>query len=155
MGGRYPNHVTALTGNKVLDFIKWVPPNGGSRTDIPKEHWLECHLKHEGHKDVYGRLAWDQPANTITSGCTNPSKGRFVHPEQHRALTFREAAALQGFPDDFVFCGQRIAEQIGNAVPPPLAQAIAEALIKRFLVQSSPTDIHIAAEVGIAHIAGA
>lgn len=127
-GGKYPNHVAAETGPKVLTFIKAVPQDGGSRTDIPKESWLACHKKHDGHKDTYGRLHWDEPSNTITSGCTNPSKGRFVHPEQDRALTPREAAALQGFPDSFVFHAHSIPAQIGNAVPPPLANAIAEAI---------------------------
>jgi DNA (cytosine-5)-methyltransferase 1 len=64
-----------------------------------------CHLSFNGFRDVYGRLSWDKPANTLTSGYTNPSKGRFVHPEQNRYLTPREAAALQGFPDNFIFEG--------------------------------------------------
>lgn len=132
-GGRFANHVAPATGPKVLEFIERVPPNGGSRTDVAEEYWLACHRGHDGHRDVYGRLAWDRPSNTITSGCTNPSKGRFVHPEQHRALTAREAAALQGFPDTFVFHGARIAWQIGNAVPPPLASAIATALRNQLL----------------------
>ncbi len=126
--GTYPNHIASKTGEKVLEFIRQVPPNGGSRTDVVEEHWLRCHIEHRGHKDVYGRVAWDRPANTITSGCTNPSKGRFVHPEQDRAITPREAAALQGFPDSFVFEGRSIPSQIGNAVPPPLAGAIASSI---------------------------
>jgi len=126
--GQFANHVAPATGRKVLEFIERVPPDGGSRTDVPEDYWLSCHRGHDGHRDTYGRLAWDRPSNTITSGCTNPSKGRFVHPEQDRALTAREAAALQGFPDTFVFYGARVAWQIGNAVPPPLASAIAAAL---------------------------
>lgn len=138
--GRYPNHIAPLTGEDVLNFIRRVPHDGGSRTDVPSEHWLRCHHNHKGHKDVYGRLRWDDVANTITSGCTNPSRGRFVHPEQNRALTPREAAKLQGFPDDFIFYGGLIAQQIGNAVPPPLARAIAESLKKQL-------DINVSAEV--------
>lgn len=122
--GRYPKHIAPRTGARVLTFLDRVPRNGGSRRDVPRRYWLECHVKHDGHRDVYGRLAWDFPANTITSGCTNPSKGRFVHPTQNRALTFREAALLQSFPDTFVFKGCWIDRQIGNAVPPLLAYAI-------------------------------
>jgi DNA (cytosine-5)-methyltransferase 1 len=66
----------------------------------------------------------------MTTGCTNPSKGRFVHPEQDRAFTPREAAALQGFPDDFLFEDINVGRQIGNAVPPPLARAFAECILE-------------------------
>lgn len=131
--GKYPNHVAANTGSSVLSFIKMVPANGGSRTDVEEQRWLDCHKNHNGHKDVYGRIAWDRPANTITTGCTNPSKGRFVHPSQDRAITAREAAVLQGFPPDYRFYGYKHAEQIGNAVPPPLAYAIANVLRDRIV----------------------
>ncbi len=133
--GKYPNHIAPSTGEKVLAFIGMVPKDGGSREAVPERFWLKCHISYRGHKDVYGRMAWDRPSNTITSGCTNPSRGRFVHPEQDRALTHREAAALQGFPDWFVFHGKRVAEQIGNAVPPPLAFAISVALKERILAE--------------------
>lgn len=127
--GKYPNHIApSIVEPRVLEFIRMVPRDGGSRKDVDKRFWLPCHLSHEGHADVYGRLAWHRQANTITAGCTNLSKGRFVHPEQDRSLTPREAAALQGFPDTFVFCGVNVASQIGNAVPPPLAYAIATPL---------------------------
>jgi len=127
--GKYPNHVApAITEARVLEFIRLVPHDGGSRKDVERRFWLPCHLSHEGHVDVYGRLAWYRPANTITAGCANLSKGRFVHPEQDRSLTTREAAALQGFPDTYIFYGGEIASQIGNAVPPPLAYAIATLL---------------------------
>lgn len=131
IGGKYPNHIAPATGYKVLAFIEKVPKDGGSRKDVQKKYWLPCHHSHDGHADVYGRMSWDRPSNTITTGCNNISKGRFVHPEQDRALSYREAAALQGFPDSFVFCGKKVSTQIGNAVPPPLAYAIAVALIKQ------------------------
>jgi DNA (cytosine-5)-methyltransferase 1 len=145
--GKYPNHIASRTGERVLEFIKKVPKDGGSRSEVPSESWLKCHVTHDGHKDVYGRLAWDRPANTITSGCNNPSKGRFVHPNQDRALTPREAAALQGFSDSFVFYGKRIATQIGNAVPPPLAYALAQALKEQIQAQL-PESKCIAREAG-------
>lgn len=131
--GKYPNHIAPKTTQRIVEFIRLVPKNGGSRTDIPKEFWLKCHLSHKGHSDVYGRAAWNRPSNTITAGCLNPSKGRFIHPEQDRAFTPREVAALQGFPDDFVFYGKCLQVQIGNAVPPPLAKAIAQELKHRLL----------------------
>ena len=134
----YPNHIAPKTGKRVLSFLRMVPQDGGSRRQVPREHWLACHLREpedgkarNGYSDVYGRLAWDKPAGTMTTGCTNPSKGRFAHPDQDRAITAREAAALQGFPLDFVFYGGDQATQIGNAVPPPLAQAIATSLKER------------------------
>lgn len=128
----YPhNHVAAAIGPGVLDFIRRVPKDGGGRTEVPREYWLSCHLKHHGHADVYGRCAWDRPANTLTAGCVNVSKGRFVHPEQDRSLTYREAALLQGFPVFYLFMGDKIGTQIGNAVPPPLARAVALSILER------------------------
>ncbi|MDL1924317.1 DNA cytosine methyltransferase [Chloroflexi bacterium CFX3] len=129
------NHSARSLGERVLSFIKRVPKDGGSRRDVPQQYWLECHKKDDcGHADVYGRLALDLPSVVITSGCTNVSKGRFVHPTQDRGISFREAARLQSFPDDFIFEGHSddVARQIGNAVPPLLAQAIADA-IKQWL----------------------
>jgi DNA (cytosine-5)-methyltransferase 1 len=81
-------------------------------------------------------MAWDEPAPTLTSGCTNPSKGRFLHPVQHRAITLREAALLQTFPKSYKFPLEQgrgwVALMIGNALPPEMvrrqALAIAEAL---------------------------
>lgn len=95
----------------------------GSREDAGEKHRLKCHSNgYEGHKDVYGRIIIDQPSNTITAGCNNPSKGRFVHPWLNHGITLRHAARLQSFPDDFIFCGSATnqAKQIGNAVPPKL-----------------------------------
>ena len=112
---------------KVIELIRRIPKNGGSRTDLPEEDQLECHKRCNGFKDVYGRMAWDEPAPTITSGCFNPSKGRFLHPEEDRAITMREAALLQGFPRRYKFlCTDNksaIAWMIGNALPPPFIAA--------------------------------
>jgi len=72
-------------------------------------------------------LWWDRPSVTIRTEFFKPEKGRYLHPSEHRPITHREAARLMGFPDDFVFMGTKteIARQIGNAVPPDLAGALA------------------------------
>ncbi|MEA2992572.1 MAG: (cytosine-5)-methyltransferase 1 [Alphaproteobacteria bacterium] len=107
---------------KVLKLIRDIPKDGGSRGDLPKSRQLECHKRSDGFNDIYGRMAWSEVAPTITAGCFNPSKGRFLHPEKNRAITMREAALLQGFPRNYVFdlsAGkQAIALMIGNALPP-------------------------------------
>lgn len=106
----------------VMDLIRRIPSNGGSRTDLGFDDQLDCHKKCNGFRDVYGRMAWDGVAPTITSGCINPSKGRFLHPVQHRAITLREAALLQSFPPEYSFSLSRgkysVARLIGNALPP-------------------------------------
>ncbi|HOO89075.1 MAG TPA: DNA cytosine methyltransferase, partial [Synergistales bacterium] len=107
-----------------------VPP-GGNRFDLQKnapELLPECwRKKTSGGTDLFGRLWWDRPSVTIRTEFFKPEKGRYLHPEKHRPITHREAARLMGFPDDFLFRGSKteIARQIGNAVPPPLAAAVA------------------------------
>lgn len=99
----------------------------GSRMDADPEFELKCHSNgYSGHKDVYGRVIIHTPSNTITTGCNNPSKGRFVHPWKSHGITLRHAARLQTFPDDFVFFGSSThqAKQIGNAVPPELGEIL-------------------------------
>ncbi len=85
----------------------------------------------DGYTDVHGRMSWDRPAPALTTRCNSVSNGRFGHPCEDRAVSTREAAALQSFPDDFVFVGpmEAVAIQIGNAVPPLLARRLAEALL--------------------------
>ena len=113
--------------SKVMRIIRCIPKDGGSRTDLPEELQLECHRRCNGFRDVYGRMAWNNVAPTITSGCSNPSKGRFLHPEDHRAITMREAALLQGFPGKYKFapeiCKEDLAAMIGNALPPSFIAA--------------------------------
>jgi len=123
---------------KVEKLIRDIPKNGGSRTDLPKHRQLACHRKINGFNDVYGRMAWNDVAPTITSGCFNPSKGRFLHPELNRAVSMREAAMLQGFPRKYFFDTSRgkeaVALMIGNALPPELIRR--HALAIRRAVQS-------------------
>lgn len=120
--------------NKVKQMIKRIPKDGGSRSSLPEAMRLDCHKKCDGFKDVYGRMKWDDVAPTITSGCTNPSKGRFLHPEQNRAITLREASILQGFPKLYKFPVMTnkgaIALMIGNALPPPFVAAHAKILLE-------------------------
>ncbi len=84
-----------------------------------------------GFSSCYSRLAPNEPANTITVNFVHPASNRCIHPYQDRALTPREGARLQGFPDTFGFLGTRsqVVKQIGNAVPPILGRCIAEALL--------------------------
>lgn len=123
-----PMHVTSRHRAETIQLLKLIPHNGGSRSSLPLEYALDCHRKVDGFRDVYGRLWWDRPAVAITARCRTPSCGRYTHPEQDRGLSVREAALLQGFPDDFMFEGpfDDKFKQIGNAVSPTFARALAE-----------------------------
>ena len=113
------------------------------RPDITPACWLR---KKSGSTDVFGRLWWDRPAFTIRTEFYKPEKGRYLHPSEHRPITVREAARCQTFPDDFAFPAHQsmtsVAKQIGNAVPPLLAERLAEGLLERLheLSRSQPTD---------------
>jgi len=89
--------------------------------------------KPSGTTDVFGRLWWDKPSFTIRTEFYKPEKGRYLHPSEHRPITVREAARCMSFGDEFVFPVHQsmtsVAKQIGNAVPPLLAQAVAEAVL--------------------------
>ncbi|MFA6086379.1 DNA cytosine methyltransferase [Mucilaginibacter sp.] len=115
--------ITAKHTDAILERIKLTPKNGGSSKDLPASFKLKCHQKDNvGFNDVYGRLRWDDYSTTITGGCLNPSKGRFLHPEENRVISPREAALLQSFPKDYKFPlnipKQALALLIGNALPP-------------------------------------
>ncbi|MDD4060281.1 MAG: DNA cytosine methyltransferase [Kiritimatiellae bacterium] len=108
-----------------------------NRAELPEELTLDCHKNcPRGFRDVYGRMDFNSVSPTITQGCTNPSKGRFVHPSQNRGITIYEALLLQGFPEGYQFDVSlgigKIASMIGEAFPPPMARAQA-AHIKRRL----------------------
>ncbi|WP_234573058.1 DNA cytosine methyltransferase [Rhodohalobacter sp. 614A] len=115
--------IVANHTERIMERIRLTPKDGGSRKDLPDEYLLDCHSKKNiGFNDVYGRLRWDDYSTTITGGCLNPSKGRFLHPEQDRVITPREAALLQSFPEDYKFPTDiskgSLALLIGNALPP-------------------------------------
>ncbi len=106
-----------------------IPPNGGSRSALPESLALACHKQPNCYPDVYGRMSWDDVAPTLTTGCTDVTRGRFAHPEAHRAITPREAALIQTFPLRYRFTGTlgAVASQIGNALPFALLRALAPA----------------------------
>lgn len=106
-------------------------PAGGNRFDLQKNRpditprcWIR---KKSGGTDLFGRLWWNRPSVTIRTEFFKPEKGRYLHPDEHRPISHREAARLMTFPDDFMFSGTKIqvAKQIGNAVPPVFAHALA------------------------------
>ena len=125
-----PMHMTSKHRADTVELMKQIPADGGSRRSLPAGVGLSCWEGVDGFRDVYGRLWWDRPAVAITARCRTPSCGRFVHPEQHRGLTVREAALLQGFPSEMYFEGpfDDKFKQIGNAVSPIFAKAVAEHL---------------------------
>lgn len=110
---------------------------GGSWKDWDESLWLECHKKESGKsfRSVYGRMRWNDVAPTMTTYCTGLGNGRFGHPEQDRAISLREAALIQSFPEDYDFIdptkpmsSPAIARQIGNAVPVELGVVIAKSI---------------------------
>lgn len=110
-----------------------IPPGGGMQ-DLPYELRVDCHkpgADKVGHRYVYGRLAPDRPAATITARFDSFTRGKFGHPITPRNITLREGARLQSFPDSFVFTGsqEEIAAQIGNAVPPKVAEFLGHQMI--------------------------
>jgi DNA (cytosine-5)-methyltransferase 1 len=130
--GRIHNHKCANLDHINIRRIRAIRANGGSRDGLPEDLVLKCHKKvdkdgkvFDGHKDVYGIMDPNKPSPTITGGCMAYSKGRYGHYEQDRAISVREAARLQTFPDDFIFVDSLTAAalQIGNAVPTDLVKA--------------------------------
>lgn len=128
-----PNHSAAALREINIRRLMSTPKNGGDRSAWPEKLKVRCHQNnYKGHTDVYGRMYWDNPSPPLTGRCNSVSNGRYGHPEQDRAISLREAAAIQSFPDDYVFFGNKnhIALQIGNAVPVLLAKTMAEELLK-------------------------
>lgn len=127
-----PNHVYVALRELNVSRIQAVPPGYDWRSMpirlLPERYFA---TRASDQKGAYGRLSWDWPAYTITNGVRNVTAGPFTHPVHDRPLTVREAARLQSFSDDYVFFGSIDAQyrQIGNAVPPQLAQAVAESIL--------------------------
>ncbi len=136
--GRIKNHKCADLSENNLAKMRYIRAHGCSRTCLPEDMVLECHKKKDtlgnafsGHRDVYGIMNGDKPAPTMTGGCLFYSKGRYGHYEQDRAISIREAARIQPFPDDFEFCDNlaKAALQIGNAVPVKLVESSASTFL--------------------------
>lgn len=110
---------------------------GQGRDNLPEELLADCHKIDSsvmGYRNVYGRMAWDEVAPTITARFDSFTRGKFGHPEQPRSISLREGALLQTFPSDFLFSGNKVdmARQIGNAVPPLLAEYIGRSIIESY-----------------------
>jgi DNA (cytosine-5)-methyltransferase 1 len=130
-------HVAPKPSPIALARMKVIPP-GGDKRDVlrdaphlaPKSWWkISCEAT-----DVWGRMLWDEPCNTLRTALLNASKGRYIHPEQNRVISLREAARLQSIPDHWQFVGTpyQVARQIGNGVPPTLGRVVAKA-VRRLL----------------------
>lgn len=134
MTGKLFNHRTAALSELDLEMIRCIP-SGGNWQNIPDEvvarsKRLQQIRRTGGRTTYYGRLVWDKPSYTISTYFNRPGNGCFIHPSQVRLISLREAARLQSFPDRFRFYGSRQSQykQIGNAVPPLLARAVASGL---------------------------
>lgn len=139
-----PLHFARNHRSVALTRLRHIPKDGGSRTDLPPELELPCHRGRAKNDfpDVYGRMKWDDVAPTLTTGCTDITKGRYVHPTDDRAISLREAALLQSFPREYKFVGtpSQIARQIGNAVPVAMARTLAGPL--KELIRSARHNEH-------------
>lgn len=122
------NHKATKHSKIAIEKLKLIPPEGNKGS-------LPVHLLgNQKFKTTWGRLEWNKPSPTIDTRFDTPSNGKNSHPYLNRAITPREAARLQSFPDDFIFYGNKtsICKQIGNAVPPLLAKSIAEHIKNNF-----------------------
>lgn len=122
---------SSLSNINVRRIRQSVP--GGTWRDWDDDLKLNCHKKKSGHTfpSVYGRMEWNKPSPTITTQFYGYGNGRFGHPEQNRAISLREGAILQSFPDDYIFIDdehparkRELGTHIGNAVPVELGRAI-------------------------------
>lgn len=127
---------SAPNNNPKLVKIMESLPDGGTPEHLPEEL-----RPASGFKNTYCRLWWKKPAPTITRNLSTPSSARCIHPKAPRPLTTREGARLQSFPDNYLFFGSRSDKnlQIGNAVPPFLSTALAQAVLKTFEIESQQT----------------
>ncbi len=137
-----PLHYARRHSPITIQRLKHISHDGGSRDELPDHLQLKCHqnLRKNSFPDSYGRLKWFEVAPTLTTGCTDLTRGRYAHPVEDRAITLREAARLQSFHDDYVFVGNasQIATQIGNAVPPKMMDTIAKSLMSALSENHSP-----------------
>jgi DNA (cytosine-5)-methyltransferase 1 len=138
-GSSDPMHVWRRASDTVGRRIAAVPVNG-NRFDLPPDLQLACHTKMIGSAGrqlrsatgSYGRVRAAEPAPTMTTRCTTPACGSFIHPTENRGLSLREAAALQTFPANYIWSGSygSVEKQIGNAVPVWMAEALGRAALR-------------------------
>lgn len=141
-----PNAIHMCHADYMVERFSLTPING-SREDV--DFKLPCHSNgYVGHKDVYGRIRLSLPGPTITTGCFNPSKGRFLHPWDNHGITVRQAARFQTFPDDYVFSGGIISQgkQVGNAVPIDLGKILLKSCVE-IIINNSQRDAKNADEI--------
>lgn len=134
-------HVSPAFSSKGLQRLEWTPADGGSWPDLlqhkgGRELLIPSMLRYADkgkvgpHRDVYGRMAWDEPSVTIKRECSHTGNGRYAHPEQHRLCTVREMAIIQGFPNTYKFAAKSLSNMyrhIGDAVPPLVSYQLARA----------------------------
>lgn len=127
-GGKLFNHIATNHSEVALQKLRLIAPEKGKEC-LPKNMWGK-----QQFSTTWGRLEWAKPSPTIDTRFDTPSNGKNSHPELHRSITVREAARIQSFKDSFVFLGTKteMCKQVGNAVPPLLAQAIGESIVTRF-----------------------
>lgn len=120
------NHIATKHSKLALERLKLIPPNCGKEV-LPQEH-----LTKSIYSGTWTRMVKNEVSVTITTRFDTPSSGKFTHPYLDRAITVREAARIQSFPDTFIFTGTKSSQmkQVGNAVPPLLSQAIAKQIKK-------------------------
>jgi DNA (cytosine-5)-methyltransferase 1 len=142
-----PMHTAPKMTGTSLARAQAIPRDGGSWIDMrPEDHHLRIPSMDPTNPgsfpDVYGRLAWDRPAPTVTRECSHPGNGRYTHPEQDRLLSVREMALVQGYPEDYQFCGPMASRyrQIGDAVPPMISAMIADAIIADWSGHALPAE---------------
>jgi DNA (cytosine-5)-methyltransferase 1 len=135
-----PNHSAAKLEALNLERLEHTPPSGGDARSWPEPLKLPSRRGSNYYYDVYGRMVWDAPAPTLTTRCNILSSGRFGHPEQPRAISLREAAALQSFRDNYIFEGtdKAIARHIGNSVPPLVGKMIGETVLDHATASCGP-----------------
>ncbi|MCD4795535.1 MAG: DNA cytosine methyltransferase [Bacteroidales bacterium] len=132
-------HKASKLSDKNIKRIKQSKPGGSWKKDWDDDLKLTCHTSDKGktYVSVYGRMKWDEPSPTMTTFCTGIGNGRFGHPEQDRAISLREAAILQSFPNDYKFADKeenlkfsKVSKHIGNAVPPKLGEIIGKSIVE-------------------------
>ena len=116
-----PHHAARRHSALALRRLAAIPKNGGSRSALSESLALACHKQPNCYPDVYGRMSWDDVAPTLTTGCTDVTRGRFAHPEADRAITPREAALIQTFPSNATDSQERWARlRVRSETPFPL-----------------------------------